>query len=242
MKGSNIFILEIDNCILGYLKYNKAQYNIHRFINNIHRHKKYNIEINLLRPGVIEFVQFIKKKYNAEIYIYSYSEPCWINDIVVPNIQKHFAINKPYFTNADIINNNFPLDTISKNIFYPKYKKINNITFISAYNATNQLNNRQLIIPEYNNIEYIDLYEKIIQHYGKNIFDNKEIKAFFYNIENKLSNVYLADHTDEIYLRLKKILNMRYVELNNVNNDTFFLSLIEKLTDLSDKTIKRLSL
>ena len=78
MKGSNIFILEIDNCILGDLKYNKAQYNIHRFINNIYRNKKYNIEINLLRPGVIDFIQFIKKKYNAEIYIYSYNDTCWI--------------------------------------------------------------------------------------------------------------------------------------------------------------------
>ena len=90
MKKSKVFILEVENCILGNLKYNKAEYDIYRYTNNIKRINNYNFNIDLLRPGLLDFIKFIKKKYNAEIYIVSNSNPCWINNIVGPFIQKHF--------------------------------------------------------------------------------------------------------------------------------------------------------
>ena len=39
MKKSKVFILEVESCILGDLKYNKAEYDIYRHINSS-RHKK----------------------------------------------------------------------------------------------------------------------------------------------------------------------------------------------------------
>jgi len=234
MKGSNIFILEVEHCILGDLRYNKAEYDIYRHINNIKRINNYNFNIDLLRPGLLDFIKFIKKKYNAEIYIVSNSDPCWINNIVGPFIQKHFKVNKPYFTNADFVGNNFPLNSIIQNVIK---KKINNIVCISTYQFSEQHKNKQLIVPEYNNLQYINIYDNIISHFGKDIFNNEDIQKNYNRIMNKLLPVSLLsndNNKDPMFLKLIELLHMRYVEVNNVKDDKYFSTLIEKL---KDKTI-----
>ena len=232
MKKSKVFILEVESCILGDLKYNKAEYDIYRHINNIKRINNYNFNIDLLRPGLLDFIKFIKKKYNAEIYIVSNSDPCWINNIVGPFIQKHFKVNKPYFTNADFIDNNFPLDTIIKNVI-----KNNNFTCISSYQFSEQHKDKQLIIPEYNNLQYINIYDNMISHFGKDIFNNEDIQKNYIRIINDLLPGRLFSNEnikDPMFFKLVELLHMRYVEVNNVKDDNYFPTLIEKL---KDKTI-----
>ena len=177
-------------------------------------------------------LQSITKKYNAEIYIVSNSDPCWINNIVGPFIQKHFKVNKPYFTNADFVGNNFPLDTIIKNVI-----KNNNFTCISTYQFSEQHKDKQLIIPEYNNLQYINIYNNIISHFGKDIFNNEDIQNNYISIINDLLPGRLfsnENNQDLMFLKLVELLHMRYVEVNNVKDDNYFSTLIEKL---KDKTI-----
>jgi hypothetical protein len=251
-KEPYVFILGVDRCILGDLVYNKCEYDMYRALNNIHRDKnvKYDTKIDLLRPGVLDFIEFIKKKYknSCEIYIHSNSDPYWINDVVGPYLQKQFKINKPYFTNANNINNNFQLEKVYNDTIYPmlvkKYKlsspNINNVVFINKADILLTHKDRQIILPIYEKQQYINIYDKMINLFGKDTFDNEKMLKTYNTLSDQISYFNLINdinEKDEVYRKLISLYNMRVVELTNAKTDTYFSTLITKmkeLTDLSD--------
>ena len=115
-----IFILDIDNTIIGEVQNGSYEYTaleyIYKYckINNINANCNIKIDIiddlneGLLRPYFIDFIHFIKKKYkNIEIYLYTNSSYDWINNGgLIDNIEKIVKIkfNKPYFTRENTLN------------------------------------------------------------------------------------------------------------------------------------------
>jgi hypothetical protein len=71
----------------------------------------------------------------------------------------------------------------------------------------------------------------MISHFGKDIFDNEDIQNNYIRIINKLLPVLLLSNEnikDPMFLKLVELLHMRYVEVNNVKDDNYFSTLIEK--------------
>lgn len=115
-----IFILDIDNTIIGNVQHSSYEYSILEYIykyckmNNITANCNIKIDIidylneGLLRPYFINFINFIKKKYiNIEMYLYTNSSYNWINNSgLINNIEKIIKIkfNKPYFTRENTLN------------------------------------------------------------------------------------------------------------------------------------------
>ena len=134
-----IFILDIDNTIIGNVNNCIYEYMILNYIykyckmNNINANcnKKIDIidELNegLLRPYFIDFINFIKKKYkNIEIYLYTKSSYHWINNSgLIDNIEKIVKIkfNKPYFTRENALESQKLLGNIYDDIIEKMIKK-----------------------------------------------------------------------------------------------------------------------
>lgn len=248
-KDPYVFILGVDRCILGDLIYNKCEYDMYRALNNIHRDKnvKYESNIDILRPGVLDFIEFIKKKYKTvEIYIHSNNDPYWINDVVGPYLQKLFKINKPYFTNANNINQNFQLEATYNNVIYPmlvkKYKKnlspnIDKVIFINKADILLTHKDREIILPIYEKQQYINIYDKMINLFGKDAFYNEKMLKTYNTLSNRINYSNLindVNEKDEAFRKLIALYNMRCVELKNAKADTCFSTLITKMKDLSD--------
>ena len=71
----------------------------------------------------------------------------------------------------------------------------------------------------------------MISHFGKDIFDNEDIQKQYNKIINKLLPVSLLsneNNKDPMFFKLVELLHMRYVEVNNVKDDNYFSTLIEK--------------
>ena len=134
-----IFILDIDNTIIGEVDNCIYEYSVLEYIykyckmNNINANcnKKIDIidELNegLLRPYFIDFINFIKKKYkNIEIYLYTKSAYFWINNSgLIDNIEKIVKIkfNKPYFTRENALDRQKLLGNIYDDIIEKMIKK-----------------------------------------------------------------------------------------------------------------------
>ena len=134
-----IFILDIDNTIIGVVDNCTYEYSVLEYIykyckmNNINANcnKKIDIidELNegLLRPYFIDFINFIKKKYkNIEIYLYTKSAYHWINNSgLIDNIEKIVKIkfNKPYFTRENALESQKLLGNIYDDIIEKMIKK-----------------------------------------------------------------------------------------------------------------------
>lgn len=134
-----IFILDIDNTIIGVVDNCTYEYSVLEYIykyckmNNINANcnKKIDIidELNegLLRPYFIDFINFIKKKYkNIEIYLYTKSAYFWINNSgLIDNIEKIAKIkfNKPYFTRENALESQKLLGNIYDDIIEKMIKK-----------------------------------------------------------------------------------------------------------------------
>ena len=134
-----IFILDIDNTIIGVVDNCIYEYSVLEYIykyckmNNINANcnKKIDIidELNegLLRPYFIDFINFIKKKYkNIEIYLYTKSAYFWINNSgLIDNIEKIAKIkfNKPYFTRENALESQKLLGNIYDDIIEKMIKK-----------------------------------------------------------------------------------------------------------------------
>lgn len=71
----------------------------------------------------------------------------------------------------------------------------------------------------------------MISHFGKDIFNNEDIQNNYIRIINDLLPGRLFSNEnikDPMFLNLVSVLHMRYVEVNNVKDDNYFSTLIEK--------------
>jgi len=89
-----IFVFDIDNCIIGNVKWPINENIILDEINKLNKSKKKidftnYLKKGLLRPYFKKFIKFIKKNYdNTEIYVYTNSSNYWTNNGLVSNIEK----------------------------------------------------------------------------------------------------------------------------------------------------------
>jgi len=266
-KLPHIFIFDIDNCILGDVKYIVGEFNIYQHIDNLHPGYKYNYKTEyvsdlhkgLLRPYFKEFINFINKKYeNCEIYLYSNGSYSWVNGVVGPLIEKAAGINfnKPFFTRENSLSHEKSLSKVYKVIFKSLKKKYDNTLLDKNYD--NIINNRLVFIdnledntttykkrqikcPDYDNMIYRDVYDNMLKIYGKDILNTDIVKRFFQMNKINYKNDDINDiiTSDILYYNATKMKNVRYCELINEvsKTDNFFEILIKKLSVLTDKKI-----
>lgn len=207
----------------------------------------------LVRPYFVDFIKFCKKNYKpCEFYVYTLSSHEWTHDIMIPNIEKtaNIKFNKPYFTRDDYIyERGKSLKQIVDHIKL-KYKTNEDvkdkILFIDDIAGnTSTYKHRQILCPKYNNFIYRDIYKNLLDLYGIDLLNNSIVENYFikyglpyYNAKSK--NV-LASNED--YFELHKLLVKKEAELTNedAKKDEFFKILIDKLTNLSDKNIKKIN-
>ena len=270
-KLPHIFIFDIDQCILGEVRYILGDFNIYEHIDNLYPGYKYDYQTEyvsdlhkgLLRPYFKEFIDFINKKYeNCEIYLYSNGSYSWVNGVVGPLIEKAAGINfnKPYFTRENSLSHEKSLSKVYKIIFKGLKDKYDNDLLEKNYD--NIINNRLVFIdnlkdnttthktrqikcPDYENIIYRDVYAIMLKIYGKDILNTDIVKRFFEmnKINYKNEDVNDIINSDVLYYNATKNRTVRYCELMNIKSkqDIFFKVLIQKLSGLTDAKIAQIN-
>lgn len=214
-KLPNIFIFDIDGCIIGNVSYPIEESNILELIKMVCKKKnirnvcknKFNfvnvLKKGLLRPYFVKFIKFIKKKYkNVEIYVYTNSTYGWTHGGLVENIEKASKIkfNKPYFTRE----NSYQID------YYPK--SLSNVFKIIVSRLQNKYkilkNKKELLNVFNNNVVFIDDIKDNLKDYpGKQIVCTKYEFNKPYDIikkiktTNKIKNSVMNDETIKQYIK-----------------------------------------
>jgi hypothetical protein len=127
-----VFILDIDETIIGDIKFQLNEYNI---INAIYRHQKsimleykknliFDLKNGLLRPTFQIFINFCKNN-NISVFLYSAGSLEWIN-FLIPIIEKliSFKFEKPYFTRNNMINALVRIGNVRHQILMKSIKNI----------------------------------------------------------------------------------------------------------------------
>jgi len=172
-----IFIFDIDNCIIGDIRYPIQESQLldlikmickKKNITNICKKKLNFVNVlkkGLLRPYFVNFVKFIKKKYkNVEIYVYTNSTYGWTHGGLVENIEKASKIkfNKPYFTRE----NSYQMGNYPKSL-----SNVFKIIISRLQNKYKILKNKKEILNVFNNnVVFIDNVKDNLKDYpGKQI-------------------------------------------------------------------------
>lgn len=263
-KVPYIIVFDIDRAIVGPVKYIVAEKQINRNIIDLNHDKlkEYykpdfvgDMKEGLLRPGFVDFINFCKKKYKpCEFYVYTLSSYEWTYNGLVESIEKAAGIKfcKPYFNreNGLIYRGKsimHVVDHVKQKYKINKNVNLNNkILFIDDIeNNTTTFKNRQIKCPKYNNMIFRDVYKNLIDFYGEDLVKTLEIETLFNNYDIP----YYSEKSNDIVNKDKKYYDMnvelfkRHDELHKekFKDDNFFEILINKLTDLSDKTIKNIN-
>ena len=265
-----IFILDIDHTIIGAFL---SIHNEYKLLNIISYKLNKSIDIvdelndGLLRPYFKDFIQFIKTKYdNIELFVYTGGSHRWVNNTIIPNIEKaiNTNINKPYFTRENM--NNDEYDKILGNIYdiiidnlkskypllnqdkYIKYVFNNQLIFIDDIkNNLKDYPEKQILCPKYKYIDYYDVIKKIkIKYDIKNeVFNNIELLSYCNDndipIYNK--NGSLLQKNKKYQMLLNKYYKKHYELLNNEYiKDTFFKTLISIMKSFKSLNNKKIEL
>lgn len=265
-----IFVFDIDNCIIGNIKWPVNESIILDEINKLTKSKKKvdftnYLKKGLLRPYFKKFIKFIKKNYdNTEIYVYTNSSNYWTNNGLVLNIEKALGhkFNKPYYSSeysyqnmqkslSNIYNNmlinlskKYPL---LKNTEYSNYVFNNNLIFIDnlPYNVYDYPF-KQLLCPSYDwSIPY-NIQKKIINNYKINskIFNNPDIIKKMNDLEIPYLNNSNVNKVAKLYH--KYILLYQYNTFKNTKKDYYFKNLITimkkyKIKNFNQNNIRKLN-
>jgi hypothetical protein len=215
----------------------------------------------LLRSGFKEFIDCIKKRFKpCEIFVYTNSSYEWTNKCLVSTIEKaaNVKFNKPYFTrDVSILNIKSLEEAYENSIFNMLNKKYNNkllkhkediiknrLVFIdNIKDNTSTYANRQITCPVYDALPYRCPYENMLSIFGTDIIYKKETEELIFGKNSYLE--YYNPNSENILCKdltlyhIYKLLQIRNSELHNnkYKDDDFYLTLCNKLTDLSDKTI-----
>jgi hypothetical protein len=214
-----IFILDIDNTIIGEVQncsyeYTALEY-IYKYckINNINANCNIKIDIiddlneGLLRPYFIDFIHFIKKKYkNIEIYLYTNSSYDWINNGgLIDNIEKIVKIkfNKPYFTRKNTLNRQKLLGNLYDVIIEKIVKKY---PLLKIDKNKKKVFDTQLVFID-------DIPNNLKDYPDKQIICPEYTYMPYYNIKEKLIYKYninpeIFNNTEILNMFIKKILNL----------------------------------
>jgi len=247
----NIFILDMDECIIGnskfILDYHILITQIKKLTDNnppIHKDLwKKNISPHFIRPYFKEFLDFCKKN-NIELFIFSFGTKDYV-EYIIEYIEETFdyKFNRPLFTREDkyigINDDNYMKeitgfqDIIIKSI-KAKPLEIENIfsyhilIIDDNYNFWSS-NNPQLLITtsyQYTPIPHLDIN---LLHQIKN---NQDIMDYIINSSNSLFPTYIksSNSYDDFFLNYhlytSELFRKNLQNNNEVINDDFFKSLI----------------
>lgn len=183
-----IFILDLDNTIIGDCLYQCELYNII----NILKSKKiktkeleealskaYRKKSKLIRPFFAYFINKIRSKFpNASIFVYTASEKKWaLKEIEYIEKNLNITFDKPIFTRDDcIIGSDGNLKKSIKKII-PKIKSTlqkkkkqlntNKILVIDNYNSYVDYTDNVFVCPSYNYIQFDNLWDRLPKNYTK---------------------------------------------------------------------------
>jgi|UniRef100_A0A6C0LHI3 hypothetical protein len=249
-----IFIIDLDNTLIGNCEYQIALFSKHNFIKkykgpNININKTlapyYNQNNKLLRPHFIYFMNKMKEMYNANVsfYIYTASTKNWANtQIKIIEKENKIKFNRPIFTRTDCfcnekINNGFK-------------KSINKI--LPRLKATKE---SDIIIIDDSDV-FLDYTEYHIKcnAYNFTLFsDNNYHLSSIYHEDLTRGMTCPYNHNDcsiKNKMKLYKWLYKTIIDINKFNekykSDKFWLNLANaieanKITNYSPDVIKQLT-
>jgi hypothetical protein len=238
-----IFILDIDETIIGDIKFQLNEYNIiNNFLNIrskiIIKYKKnliFDLKNGLIRPNLQIFVNYCKNN-NIPVFLYSAGSSEWIN-FLIPIIEKiiNFKFEKPYFSrnNMIVINNN--LMKSIKNIKYKIYKNLKKKKYILPKDIDNKIimidnridniiNNKYIIkCPSYSYAIVTDPLRNLTDEQKYNLRKNISLILYqkIFNYNTLLVLIY-SNYLKNI--KLYGIKNNKYYKDNFFNFITLILS------------------
>tara|TARA_B110000285_G_scaffold151116_1_gene168675 strand:- start:250 stop:1053 length:804 start_codon:yes stop_codon:yes gene_type:complete len=258
-----VFIFDIDQCILGNVHHLVEEYHLYTELKELYGEPKIpyvntfkdDMKNGLLRPGFKDFIDCIKKRFKpCEIFVYTNSSYAWTNNCLVSTIEKaaNVKFNKPYFNRDNSILLYKSIEEAYQIIFPLLNKKYNNkllkhkddiiknrLVFVdNIKDNTSTYVNRQITCPVYDVYPYRCPYENMLVVFGSDIMWKKETEERIFSKDTYLE-YYNPNSKDLTLYHLYKLIKMRDSELHNnkYKDDDFYLTLCNKLTDLSDKTL-----
>lgn len=251
-----VFIIDLDNTIIGDISPQITEYFLIKSINNKLRkiNKKTisyktalledDLKSYLIRPNFNKFVRNVNKYDNIELFIYTASRKDWAN-YIIKRIEKvlKFKFNKPIFTRDDlvIVNKHYKksIEKIKPRIIKSLKNKyyINDIKYLVLIdNLKNVLIEKNLLIkcPSYHYRHQINYLRMI----PENI-----IKKYYIIIEDKL-DIKHSSNLYEFFSNYHKLLNKHY-NLTKQNqiflNDRYWFNFSSVLKqNLSNMSFKNL--
>lgn len=251
-----VFIFDLDHTIIGDISFNGIEWMILKDINNelsksnmkqinltnYKNNLRKNLDSTLLRPYFKQFINYIQKYENIEIFIYTASEKDWIS-ILLPELENiiQFKFNRPIFT-RDYIKIFKQIKKNSNNNTYEEYfykKSINHIKPIlfdvlkTRYNIQDALDiNKIFFVDNTDDIllekEYLIKCNPYINYQKLNFIQhipNYYIEKFYYiveyNVGLKHSNNYELFKTKYINA-LEKFYKQKDKEYKQFINDNIY--------------------
>ena len=97
-----VFLLDLDNTIIGDASSQVCRYEISKYTKTKHDTAEltYELQSGLLRPHFESFIKYVKTRYDGvEIYIFTAAERKWAN-VIISVLEKHLDIkfNRPIFS------------------------------------------------------------------------------------------------------------------------------------------------
>jgi hypothetical protein len=254
-----IFILDLDNTIIGDCKYQSELYGVIKTLkkNKIKSTtadesliKAYKKKSKLIRPYFVTFINTIRKYYpNSSIFIYTASQKEWaIKEIEIIEKSLDIKFDRPLFTRDDcIMGSDMSYKKSIKKILpkilisLKKNKKpttdINNrVLIIDDRNVYIDYNDNLLICPAYNYILFDNIWEKIpinaFKHDGIRSLIKSLIKYEVISPINLMSYETNIKKMKNMYKWLYNKCNFISKYNNNYENDIFW----KRLTRILLKT------
>ena len=262
MFNEYIFIIDLDNTIIGNCIYQCELYYLYCILKNKKEnikhidevlYKSYKEKSKLVRPYFSKFIHKMKNKYNnASFFVYTASEKEWaIKQINMIEKNLNIVFDKPLFTRDNCILNsegsyNKSIKKIMPQIINSLKKNkrsIENISdrllIIDNYNTYIDYNNNLLISPSYNYILFYNLWDVIKKEYLKinnvilHIKKNIKCNLIYYTNILKYDNYNLK--------KIKNIYKWLYFKSININKhnktqekDIFWKKILYILYDIKN--------
>jgi hypothetical protein len=216
----NTLILDLDNTIIGNIKYQLLLYNLYiKTGKSVIYEKSYNENTHIIRNGFTNFIKNIKEKIpNIKIYIYTASSKEWaLKEIKWIETNCNIKFNRPIFTRDDCINNN--------NLYYKSIKKISkkvktieksNLLIIDNSDVFLDKKENFIQCPSYNFIYFVDIFEKIPLKYK----NDKEIMRWILELSNQgfTKPHIISDYSDKMSNSIKNS-EWLYKKLINISKN-----------------------
>jgi len=200
---AHVFVLDLDNTIIGNIKPQVAQWEISKQCKSIkfdYKAFQTKLKQGIIRPGFLEFVKYAQSQ-GCTIYVYTASQNNWAL-FVISQIEKALGIKlaRPIFTRKHCHYHN---GSYKKNTRALKAIKADKVTIIDNLNTYHAADQADLVVcPAYNflypenigaNISYIQFKEnaKVINEVMEKYIPNYHATNDYWTFQKRSSIAYL---------------------------------------------------